>query len=73
MLGGNKPKDLIGRDPYQLHAELCEKTGVQHDVCVIDVFISIVRFMHGEKPQSWWHYTQERKDYLQKQAEIINA
>ena len=65
VLGINKPADLIGFCPYEMHKSLCEKTGIQHDVCVIDVFISITRFMQGEEPKPWWEYTSERKQYLQ--------
>jgi hypothetical protein len=28
---------------------------------VLDVFISVVRFMQGETAQAWWCYTEERK------------
>ena len=36
------------------------------DPCVIDVFISIIRFMQGDEPKPWWQYTAERKAYLNK-------
>jgi len=64
LLGIASPDDLIGRDPYQMYEELCCKTGHRHDPCVIDVFISITRFMGGEKAQPWWAYTSERKKAL---------
>lgn len=64
MLGINMPEDLIGLCPYQMHDQLCSKTGIQHEVCVIDVFISITRFMEGDEPKPWWKYTNERKEYL---------
>jgi hypothetical protein len=28
---------------------------------VLDVFISITRFVDGEAPRAWWDYTAERK------------
>ncbi|MGH8060471.1 MAG: helix-hairpin-helix domain-containing protein [Pseudoxanthomonas sp.] len=28
---------------------------------MLDTFISVVRFMDGEPPRPWWHYTTERK------------
>jgi hypothetical protein len=28
---------------------------------VLDVFISVTRFMAGDDPKPWWHYTEERK------------
>ena len=64
VLGINRPEDLIGRCPYGMHKELCLKTGIKHDPCVIDVFISITRFMSGDDPQTWWAYTAERKAHL---------
>lgn len=64
VLGVNKPEDLIRRCPYEMHKELCLITGIKHDPCVIDVFISITRFMSGDDPQVWWAYTAERKAYL---------
>ena len=39
------PSDLIGKDSYKMYEELCQTTGTKHDPCVIDVFISAVRFM----------------------------
>ncbi|MCG9695763.1 helix-hairpin-helix domain-containing protein [Shewanella sp. Isolate11] len=64
LLGIHSPKDLVGRDPYQMFDQLCTLTGQKHDPCVIDVFISITRFIKGEEPKSWWAYTPERKKTL---------
>jgi len=61
LLGMEKPADLVGRDPYALYDDLCERTGARQDPCVIDVFISAVRFMEGAPALPWWHYTAERK------------
>ena len=61
LLGIHQPADLIGRDPYQMYQQLCQLTAQRHDPCVIDVFISIARFMQGEAPQVWWVYSAERK------------
>ena len=58
------PQDLVGRDPYRLYDELCRTTGTRHDPCVIDVFISAVRYMAGEPSQPWWKYTAERKEHV---------
>lgn len=63
-LGIAQPRQLIGKDPYALHERLCALTGVRHDPCVIDTFISAVRFMEGAPPRPWWHYTHERKRHL---------
>ena len=61
LLGIHEPKQLIGLDPYHLFESLCERTGVRHDPCMIDTFISITRFMSGEDAKPWWAYTAERK------------
>ena len=62
VLGLSRPADLVGCDPYALYDDLCERTGTRHDPCVIDVFISAVRFMEGAPPLPWWRYTAERKE-----------
>jgi hypothetical protein len=64
LLGIDTPNDLIGRDPFEMHARLCHLSGQQQDPCMIDVFISIVRFMAGEPPRPWWKFTAERKQLL---------
>ncbi|MBS3798161.1 helix-hairpin-helix domain-containing protein [Pseudoalteromonas sp. BDTF-M6] len=64
LLGIERPEDLVGRDPYQMYEELCDITGNKHDPCVIDIFISITRFMRGEAAKPWWAYTKERKNTL---------
>ena len=64
LLGIQTPNDLIGRDAYALYEELCVRTGMRHDPCVLDVFLSIVSFMHGGAAQPWWNFTAERKRAL---------
>lgn len=61
VLGFHKPSELVGKCPFDLYLQLCEKTGVRHDPCVIDVFMSVTRFLGGEPALPWWHYTAERK------------
>ena len=46
-LGIRAPRELAGRDPYVLYDELNRVTGMDHDPCVLDTFISVVRFMDG--------------------------
>jgi hypothetical protein len=62
LLGYEKPSDLAGQCAYAMHEKLCEMTGVRHDPCVIDVFLSITRFADGEPPRAWWEFTAERKE-----------
>jgi len=61
LLGLKEPKELIGKDPYQMYSDLCDVTSRRHDPCVIDVFISAVRYMEGGPPKKWWAFTNERK------------
>ena len=63
-LGITEPEDLPGRDPFQMYDDLCLAVGERFDPCVIDVFISAVRFMEGDAPQNWWYYTEGRKREL---------
>ena len=64
LLGIETPAQLLGRNPYEMYQTLCDKTGQRHDPCMLDVFISITRFMAGDDPQPWWFYTEERKQAL---------
>lgn len=64
LLGIHEPDQLVGLSPYEMYDALCEKTGVRHDPCVIDVFISVTRFMNGEAARPWWDYSAERKQKL---------
>src|SRR4051812_26270271 len=60
-IGIKKPRDLIGRNPYSLYRALCDQTRTRQDPCVLDTFISAVRFMEGAPARPWWSYTAERK------------
>ncbi|MFN2509794.1 MAG: helix-hairpin-helix domain-containing protein, partial [Chthoniobacterales bacterium] len=60
-IGIKRPQELIGRDPHQLYQALCNRTRTRQDPCVLDTFISAVRFMEGAPARPWWHYTAERK------------
>lgn len=64
LLGIETPVQLLGRNPYEMYQTLCDKTGQKHDPCMLDVFISITRFMAGDDPKPWWFYTEERKQTL---------
>lgn len=61
LIGINSPEQAAGKDPLKLYQRLCQKSGSRQDPCVLDVFISITRFMNGERPKPWWAYTKERK------------
>ena len=68
LLGIDHPGQLAGRDPFLLYEQLCKITASRQDPCVIDVFISVTRFMSGDEPRPWWAYTEERKQILTKKA-----
>ena len=44
-----------------MYSDLCNLTGIKHDPCVIDIFISVVKFMEGGPLKKWWEFTNERK------------
>jgi len=60
-VGVDRPRDLRGREPFELYQALCVASGARQDPCVLDVFISAVRYVEGAKARPWWHYTAERK------------
>ncbi|MCJ7766095.1 MAG: helix-hairpin-helix domain-containing protein [Thiovulaceae bacterium] len=61
FIGIESPQELKGKDPSELYAALCAKSGKRHDPCVLDVFMSITDFMNGGEPRVWWDYTKERR------------
>ena len=68
LIGVKTPADLRGRDPFALYESLNRKTGQRHDPCVIDTFISIVRFADGGPARPWWKFTAERKREMAKRG-----
>lgn len=70
-IGLHKPQQLTGKNAWELYRELCLQTDQRHDPCVLDVFLSAVDYMNGNKPQVWWNYTAQRKrDYSSKLATL---
>lgn len=63
LLGLNQPIELIGKDPYRMYEDLCAITRKRQDPCVIDVFMSAVRYMEGGPARKWWEFTEERRKY----------
>lgn len=64
LIGIHMPEQLAGQNAYRLYAQLCERTGMHHDPCVIDVFLSIISFANGGEALPWWAFTAERKHRL---------
>ena len=73
LIGIDRPERLHGRDPYEMYEALCAVTQQRHDPCVIDVFISVTRFMNGEPPVVWWHFTEERKKVLRSRSDRVGT
>jgi hypothetical protein len=71
LLGIHKPSQLTGKCPFEMYEMLCEITASRHDPCVIDVFMSVTRFMAGEEARPWWEYTAERKKSLMQKGRKI--
>lgn len=63
-LGIRSPEQLVGADPLMLFRQLCEVTGVRHDPCTLDVFMSAVSFMNGGAARAWWEFTAQRKQVM---------
>lgn len=63
LIGIDHPKKLIGKDPFVLYEELSAISGKKNDPCLIDVFMSVIRFMEGGDPLPWWSCTDERKKH----------
>ena len=64
LIGIDSPRELIGKNPFELYDKLCTKSGKRHDPCVIDIFMSVVRFMEGGDALPWWAFTAERKGMI---------
>lgn len=73
LLGILEPSMLVGRNPFEMYEQLGEITASRQDPCVIDVFISVTRFMDGDAPRPWWAYTEERKQLLKSRGNADQA
>lgn len=67
-LGIQSPAQLVGADPVGLFQQLCEVTGVRHDPCTLDVFLSAIEFMNGGPARAWWEFTEHRKRLMGRSA-----
>lgn len=61
QIGIRKPQQLIGKDPFDLYEKICAHSGEFNDPCVLDVMISSVEYMEGNRPRKWWSFTKQRK------------
>ena len=60
-LGVSSLEDAVGRDPDEMHHELCAIDAKRHDPCVRDIFAAVVSYAEGGPARSWWEFTPERK------------
>lgn len=68
LIGIQVPDQLKGQDPYQMFDRLAQISGRPYDPCLLDTFISAVKFMEGGPAQPWWHFTAERKRTLEEKS-----
>ena len=61
LIGIRSPRELRGRDPFELYQQLCAATGQRQDPCVLDTFMAATDFMRGAEAAPWWAYTAQRK------------
>lgn len=63
-IGIKQPNDLKNKDAIQLFKKLCRVSGIEHDHCTADIFMSAVSFMNGNMAKPWWYFTKKRKSFL---------
>lgn len=61
LIGIRHPRELAGRDGFELYQALNRATGRRHDPCVLDTFLAATDFMRGAPARPWWAYTAARK------------
>lgn len=65
VLGIERVDQLVDKDPTRLHQELCDRTGIQHNICCLDVFrAAIEQARDPELPKekcNWWYWSKQRK------------
>jgi len=65
LLGVHSVAQLAEQDGTELYERLCSVTGVQHDVCCLDVFrCAVAQARDPELPEeqrNWWYWSRLRK------------
>jgi hypothetical protein len=64
VLGISTVAQLARHDAFRLYDRLCRRTGIRHDPCCIDVFMSAIDQARGGPPTPWWKFTETRKQIL---------
>lgn len=64
-LGVSTVGELARRDGDKLYRQLCEKTGVRQDPCVLDTFRCAVEQARNphlpQEQRNWWWWSRQRK------------
>lgn len=60
-LGITRLEQLVGRDPQTLYDALGALDNAPHDICVRDVFESLIAHADGEPLRPWWEFSRRRK------------
>lgn len=65
LLGITTVEQLARQDAPVLYDRLCKKTGVEHDICCLDVFeCAIAQAKDPDLPAEqceWWYWSRKRK------------
>jgi hypothetical protein len=65
LLGIRSVAELARSEPTALYRRLCERTGVRHDPCCLDVFTAAVAQarnpMLPPEQRVWWYWSRVRK------------
>jgi hypothetical protein len=73
VIGIVHPGQIAGKNPLDLYESLCRITGIHHDPCVLDVFMSIVHFMENGESFPWWSFTEKRKRLLKEKESATRS
>jgi hypothetical protein len=72
ILGIHSVGELALQDGKKLYDRLCQRTGITHDLCVLDVFRCAVAQARDPKlsieQSKWWYWSRLRKG----QSSIVN-
>lgn len=64
-LGVNTVAELARRDGDELYRQLCDKTGITQDPCVLDTFRCVVEQARNphlpQEQRNWWWWSRQRK------------
>jgi nucleotidyltransferase/DNA polymerase involved in DNA repair len=72
ILGVHTVAELSLQDGKELFDRLCQRTGQQHDLCVLDVFFCAIAQARDPElsieQRNWWYWSRLRK----RQPSVVN-